>query len=384
MERQHIIPGDLILKANAARALDAPFLVKENQVTQRNVLVQLHLVTENHPACARPVFQRLVLQRAFATLVANRAVERVARQEEFNHVLARSFYRLGGGADHQPIAHGSRTCGLQLRHPANLRVAVLVQQGFAGRAVFVDRPHFYKAHTAHADRLHLGVVTKDRDIVPDPFGGIDQIAALGNVVRLIVDVNLDRIRHSILQKDRARERNVRLSCACLRLLHWFTGREQTVNAPHPYINPRMLWYLNYSVPRGRAHRANRPARGLAALEQPRPSLHFRRLPPPVRTPCGSRLSLQTGRLASVTVHRAKRNLQKLQGTPVLPSSGFVNGYPARMSPGYAATESVLRKRTLLARCELRPLAASASLRLPLPHEQRHLRLRVPRNLPGSS
>ena len=203
MEAEHVVADDLVLEADAARALDAALFVQEDQVAQRHMLVEVHLVVVDHAADAGTVFERLVLQRAFAALVADRAVERVAGQQEFDHVLARVGDLLGRGADHQPVADGGRAGGLQLGQPADLRVALVVEHDFAGGAVALDAAHLDQAHAAHADRLHLRVVAEHRDVVADPFGGIDQIRPFRNVIRLIVNVNLDRIRHSILQKDRA-------------------------------------------------------------------------------------------------------------------------------------------------------------------------------------
>src|SRR5262249_51446217 len=78
VEAKHSITHEFFLKTCAARALDAAFAIQEDQIPQCNVLIQLHLFVEDETAGAGPILQRKVLERAFAALITDRAVQRVA------------------------------------------------------------------------------------------------------------------------------------------------------------------------------------------------------------------------------------------------------------------------------------------------------------------
>ena len=62
------------------------------------------------------VAEHHVLQFALATFVAYRAIERVIRQQKFQHVLARLTDLLGVGADDHAFGRDQRAGGLQLGH----------------------------------------------------------------------------------------------------------------------------------------------------------------------------------------------------------------------------------------------------------------------------
>ena len=80
-----------MLEAHTARALDAAFAVQVDQITQRHMLGQMHFFIEQKAAVAGSIFHGQVLQRAFAALVANRAIQRMRGQQEFQHILAGSL-----------------------------------------------------------------------------------------------------------------------------------------------------------------------------------------------------------------------------------------------------------------------------------------------------
>ena len=189
MEGQHVIADQLLLKAHAAPALDAALAVQEDQVAQRDVFGQLHLVGEVHTAETWPVPHGQVLQRALAALVADRAVQRVAAEQVFQHVSAGLLHRLGGGADVQACRHGGGAGRGHRPPPANLRRAVVVEDRLAGGAVAGLNTQLHQAHATHADRLHLGMVTEDRDLdVGINAGGIHQVHPGGDLVRHTIDV----------------------------------------------------------------------------------------------------------------------------------------------------------------------------------------------------
>ena len=109
-------------------------------------------------ALAGSVGDRLVLQRALAALVADRAVERVVDEQELEDAVLRLLGDVGFGLDDHAVAHREHAARLQ-----------------AGAAAGVDLD---EAHTAHADRLHARVVAEPRDVDAVAFGGGDEQFAL--------------------------------------------------------------------------------------------------------------------------------------------------------------------------------------------------------------
>ena len=109
-----------------------------------------------------PVGERLVLERALAALVADRAVERVVGQQELEHAVLGLLHLVDAGDD--------------LHALGDLDEARRLQRG-AARALDLDQ-----AHAAHADRLHARVVAKARDVGPGPLGRLDDQLALASAV----------------------------------------------------------------------------------------------------------------------------------------------------------------------------------------------------------
>ncbi len=66
-------------------------------------------------AGVRAVAEDHVLQLAFAAFIADRAIERVIGQQEFQHVLARVPHLLGVGAHNHAFGGDDGACRLQLR-----------------------------------------------------------------------------------------------------------------------------------------------------------------------------------------------------------------------------------------------------------------------------
>ena len=146
-------------EAGAAGALNAALAVEQDQVRNGDGLLEVALLFDE-AALARAVGQRLVLQRALAALVADRAVERVVGQQELEHAVLGLLDLLRGGVDDHALA--------------GLDEAGRLQRG-AARALHLDQ-----AHAAHADRLHARVVAEARDVGPGPLGrGDEQLALLG-------------------------------------------------------------------------------------------------------------------------------------------------------------------------------------------------------------
>src|SRR5690606_32191902 len=66
---------------------------------------------------ATAIGHRLVLQVAFAALVANRAIERVVDEEELHHPFARLLDHFAVGADFLAVSRGERAGRLRLGRP---------------------------------------------------------------------------------------------------------------------------------------------------------------------------------------------------------------------------------------------------------------------------
>src|SRR5512145_287443 len=84
VEAEHRVARDLILETDAARTLDAAFLVEDDQITERHGFPQMEFFIVEKTALAGTMRQGQVLQRALAAFVADRAVERMRREQEFD------------------------------------------------------------------------------------------------------------------------------------------------------------------------------------------------------------------------------------------------------------------------------------------------------------
>ena len=85
---KHRIAGDLVGKSRAAGARDAALTVEEDLCADVHRLVEEALLAIE-PRLRASDRHRLILEGAFAALVADRAVERVVEEEEFKHALLR-------------------------------------------------------------------------------------------------------------------------------------------------------------------------------------------------------------------------------------------------------------------------------------------------------
>ena len=158
LEVDERIARDLLGEARAAVAEDAALAVEQHEVADRDRLLEVPLLLDE-PALARPVGVGVVLQRALAALVADRAVERVVDEQELEDAVLRLLRGRRLGVDDHAVGDRDHAARLQ-RRPA------------AG--VDVD-----DAHAAHADRPHPRVVAEARDVDAGPLGGVDHELALG-------------------------------------------------------------------------------------------------------------------------------------------------------------------------------------------------------------
>src|ERR1700736_553818 len=117
------------------------------------------------------VLKGLVLQRAFAALVTDRAVEWMVDQQELEHALLVLVDLLGGGLDRHALSHVDGAGRLQLRH-------------------LLD---FDQAHAADGHRRHLRMRAEDWDVDADLLGGVEDQGALRYRHRLAVDGERDLV-----------------------------------------------------------------------------------------------------------------------------------------------------------------------------------------------
>src|SRR5262249_2001617 len=124
------IARDLRGEARAPSALDAPLAVEQDQVADRDRLLEVTLLL-HEARLSRPERERLVLERALPAAVAHPAVERVVDQEELEDAVLLLLHRIRLRAHDHAVGHRRRARDLQ---PA--------------QALDLD-----EAHPAHADGL---------------------------------------------------------------------------------------------------------------------------------------------------------------------------------------------------------------------------------------
>src|SRR5690606_30307107 len=137
---------------------------------------------------AAAVAHRLVLQRALATLVADRAVERVVDQQELHHPALRLVGAFGGelGVDLHALGDHQRAGGLRL-HPSRRSLHL------AHAAVGSGHRHLDQALATGADRRQQRVVAEPRDLDADLLGGPDHQRALRRAHLDAVDGQVDHL-----------------------------------------------------------------------------------------------------------------------------------------------------------------------------------------------
>ena len=156
--------ADFAAKAHAAPAQDASFLIEQHAFADVDALLMLAARLERARVAAAKA-HRVVLQPALAGLVADRAVQRMVDQQQFEHAAARQRYlRVRRMHDH-PVAHLRVARDLQLRHPLDLHLA----------------------EAATAVDAELGMVAVVRDVEPGVEHHLQQGRALGRFDRAAVD-----------------------------------------------------------------------------------------------------------------------------------------------------------------------------------------------------
>ena len=170
---------DLGHEADAARAMDAAGHVGADQRPEIFVLDGTLVVGE--AAGVEAIGHGLILQIAFAALVADRAIERVIDQQELEHALTRLLHRRRVGDDgrRRAVAAGPEIVdahgagGHRLRHAGDLD----------------------QAHAAIAGDRQALVIAETRDLDAGEPAGLDQGDAVRHLVLFAVD---DELRHACL------------------------------------------------------------------------------------------------------------------------------------------------------------------------------------------
>ena len=166
------VAADLVAETRAARAQHTAFAVELDERRERDRLL-VRPPRLRVPALAGAERHRLVLQRALAAPVADRAVERVVQEQE-----------------------------LEVRHLGTVRLVrgVLGPNGHAGRDLGRARREelalafdLHVALPARADRIEEGVVAEPRDLDPEVLGGPDDQRPLRDADLLAVDGERDEL-----------------------------------------------------------------------------------------------------------------------------------------------------------------------------------------------
>ena len=133
------------------------------------------------------------MKRALATLIADRAVERVVEEKHLRHAFAAGLHAGRFETDMQAGGDVGGAGDGRLRLPADLRLAVFHDQ-FVGRAVAHRRAQLDQAHAAIAGDRELRVVAIVGDFLPDFAQGIDQVGPGRDLMFDAIDVDGDQRR----------------------------------------------------------------------------------------------------------------------------------------------------------------------------------------------
>ena len=147
-EAEHWIIGNFIGEPNAAAAHDASLVVEANARADLDVFRLFHLLlTEAGLAVA--VLNAEFLERAFSSLIADRAVEGMIGEKEFHHPLTTLFCHLALSADAHVRSDRVSAGNGRAWNPRNGDVSVLIRfRRIFSRAWPRGHAHFYETHAA--------------------------------------------------------------------------------------------------------------------------------------------------------------------------------------------------------------------------------------------
>ena len=178
--------GDFLAEAHAARAVNAPRHFGGDQ--RPDVAARDRALALGEARIVGAVAHRLVLQRALAALVADRAVQRVVDQQKFQRAFLRFARQLRIGERHHALGHRRGAGRQRLRRGLHFLAQKPIAPGrrFLGRAA-----HLHQAHAAVRRDGQLRVVAKARDVDAGAVGRADQHLARFGLHQLPVDLDGD-------------------------------------------------------------------------------------------------------------------------------------------------------------------------------------------------
>jgi hypothetical protein len=162
---------DVAREPDAARAEDAALGVQHDARAEIHGLGLVDLGLHK-PAGALAVINRVLLQLAFAGLVADRAIERVIDEQRFEHALAHLLHAGRLGVNLQARRNGRGAGDGRARRLGDFGRAVRVQHRLA---VGAERrgAKFHQAHAAVAGDGQLGMPAIMRHLHLGQLAGLD-------------------------------------------------------------------------------------------------------------------------------------------------------------------------------------------------------------------
>ena len=192
-EAQHRIIRDLSAEADAAAAHDAALVIKTDTRSNIDVLRLLDLLF-TEAALALAMLDAEFLESALASLIADRAVERMIDQQEFHHAFAHFLSQRALRADAHAFRDRIGTSDDRTRHPADVGHPVLVLFRLRAGGWTRRHAHLHKAHAAIAGGGKLGVIAVVRDFFLHLLAGLDHPHALRELMPDTIDLNIHEIR----------------------------------------------------------------------------------------------------------------------------------------------------------------------------------------------
>ena len=186
---EHVILCDFLAKTNAARAKNAALIVQRNARTELNILGFFDFVFEE-TRIGLAVLDAEFLEKAFAGLIANWAIERMIDEKKFHHTTPAFLDQ----RRHRPHAHpfGDILCAgnLRARHPVDNRFAIGAEIRLAIGAHFREA-HFDQAHSAIAGRRKFLVIAIARHIATGLLASFDQARAFWKLPPNAIDLDVE-------------------------------------------------------------------------------------------------------------------------------------------------------------------------------------------------
>src|SRR5690606_16763424 len=176
---------DLRREADTARAEDASGHAGRDQRTE--IGIDLRALRFTEPAEIDPVGHRLVLQIAFATLIADRTVERMVDEQELHHPLSRLLDHRRLGPDHRRLTFRA---GTEVPH----------LHGTGGGRLRRTTHDLDEAHPAVAGYAQTLMVAETRDLYPDQLAGLQDRQVRINLDLDVIDDHLAQIAHALTSR----------------------------------------------------------------------------------------------------------------------------------------------------------------------------------------